>query len=389
MAVTPASPPAGVHSVTGRTSVRRPRVLFLGKTYAGWQTRFLNLQASMTTDERIEPEFRAVHGWRPGGAIERIPAVGPAVKGRARATLEAAAFARLPRPDVIWSSAGEVLFPYLWAQVGRLRRPLVLEVDWTIEQQEAMAPAYFGRQPRAGAALAFAKWRERMVWRSASAFIAMSNWAAESLIRQGVPAERVHVIHPGLDVEWWSPDRQARQEAPVRLLFVGGDFDRKGGRELLAVFGRRFAGPCELDIVTHAAVEPQPRVRVHRLGPNTPELRALYRAADLLVLPTKADCFGHVAVEAMACGTPVLMTDIGGAPDIIVPGETGWLMESPAELEAALERAVEAPEQLWRMGEAARERAERLFDGRANDARLADLILQLAGTPAAVGGVPS
>jgi D-inositol-3-phosphate glycosyltransferase len=144
-----------------------------------------------------------------------------------------------------------------------------------------------------------------------------------------------------------------------------------------------------LDIVTHAAVEPRPYVQVHRLGPNTPELRALYRAADLLVLPTKADCFGHVAVEAMACGTPVLMTDIGGAPDIVVPGETGWLMESPAELEAALERAVEAPEQLWRMGEAARERAERLFDGRANDARLADLILQLAGTPAAVGGVPS
>jgi hypothetical protein len=73
-------------------------------------------------------------------------------------------------------------------QVGSLNRPLVLELDWTLEQQEAMARDYFGSEPRTGVALAFPQWRERMLWKATTAFVAMSNWAAASLVRQGSPA---------------------------------------------------------------------------------------------------------------------------------------------------------------------------------------------------------
>ncbi|MGH7751486.1 MAG: glycosyltransferase, partial [Gemmatimonadales bacterium] len=256
------SPPVGGRraGVRGRgvSQPARPRVLFLGKTYAGWQTRFLNLQAHMSADERIEADFRAVTGWRAQGRLERMGFVPAGLRGRARSTLEAAPVARFPRPDATWSSAGEVLFPYLWAQAGPLRRPLVLEVDWTLEQQEEMAREYFGREPRRGAALAFAQWRERMVWRATTAFVAMSHWAAGSLIRQGVPSARVHVIHPGLNLEWWSPGERDAGGGRMRLLFVGGDFARKGGTELLEVFAQGFSSRCELDVVTTAAIAAPP-----------------------------------------------------------------------------------------------------------------------------------
>jgi glycosyltransferase involved in cell wall biosynthesis len=211
----------------------------------------------------------------------------------------------------------------------------------------------------------------------------MSNWAAASLSRQGIPAERIHVIHPGLNLDFWSPGRRIRaDDAPARLLFVGADFVRKGGELLLRVFDEQFASRCKLDIVTRDPVRPSPGVRVHQdLKPNSVELRDLYRNADLFVLPTTADCFGHVAVEAMACGVPVVMTNVGGAADIVVPGKTGWLLDDPAELAEVLEDALSSAPRLREFGANARSRAEKLFNGCANDRRLADLLIELAARP--------
>lgn len=359
-------------------ALTRPRVLFLGKTYAGWNTRFLNLQAHISADERLEAQFHAVSGWRTSGRLESLPLVPDSLKGRLRATLEARSFARFPRPDAIWSSAPEVLLPYLWAQAPGLRRPLVIELDWTLAQQETMAREYFARDPRNGPSLAFARWRERSVWAAATAFVAWSRWARDSLVEQGVPASRVHVIPPGVDLDWWTPPVARRPHGPVRLLFVGGNFERKGGPELLAAFGALPAGACELDLVTREPVVVPLGVRVHRLEPNAPELRRLYQDADIFVLPTHAECLGIAAIEAMASGTAVMMTDIGGARDIVVPGETGWLLSSAADVVHALSAALNNRGRLHEMGRAGRVRAQRLFDGRLNDRLLASLMLTLA-----------
>jgi glycosyltransferase involved in cell wall biosynthesis len=105
-------------------------------------------------------------------------------------------------------------------------------------------------------------------------------------------------------------------------------------------------------------------------------LRDLYRNADLFVLPTRAECFGIAAVEAMASGLPVIFGDVGAARDIVDDGETGWLIEPTAEaLARALEYALDRREQLPHMGRRAREVAEERFDGARNDARLVDLLL--------------
>src|SRR5206468_3682262 len=99
----------------------------------------------------------------------------------------------------------------------------------------------------------------------------------------------------------------APRSRPARVLFVGGDFKRKGGPALLEVMRGPLAGWCELHVVTQAEVAPQPGVVVHRgLQANSPELLRLFATADIFVLPTMADCLAVVLMEATAAGLPVI-----------------------------------------------------------------------------------
>jgi glycosyltransferase involved in cell wall biosynthesis len=314
-----------------------------------------------------------------GGLIERLPGVPRGVRGRARAVVEAAPLATLPRPDVIWTSAAEASVPYLWSQLGPLRRPLFFDLDGTLEQQEQFAPVYYNRAPKTGLPAALARLRERALWSAVTLFLPWSNWAAASLRRQGVDERRIRVIPPGVDLDQWLPRPEIRGEGSdrLRLLFVGGDFVRKGGNLLLDVFRARFAALCELDIVTRDPVPPVPGVRVHRAEPNSPLLRDLYARADVFVLPTRAEFFGIASVEALASGLPVIASDLGGARDIVDDGETGWLIQPTGEsLAGALERALAQRAALPSMGQRGRAIAEQRFDGARNDRLLVDLLLE-------------
>ncbi len=356
------------------------RVLFLGLGYAGHRTRYLNLRANASVDSRIDGTYHEVDGWVKSGWIERVPLLPNGLKGRARAVMQAGQLARLPRPDIIWTPVVEALLPHLWAQRGALRRPLVLDLDCTVDQLEDMAPFYFGRPPRDGLRRSVARSIEQAVWRSTSLFVAWSQWTASAIIARGIPSSRVRVLPPGVSLDDWQPRaRSGAQHRPLRLLFVGADFRRKGGEMLLEVVRAQPDGRCVLDIVTREHVTPSPGVRVHRAEPNSPLLRELYAQADLFVLPTQAECFGIAAVEALASGLPVVMSDIGGARDIVDPGETGWLIQPSArELARVLELAIDQREFLPAMGRRARKRAEERFDGRRNDRALLDLLVEQA-----------
>lgn len=354
-----------------------PRALFVGTTYAGWKTRQLNLEAHVIADGRLAPRFARVTGWHEGGGIEKLPLPG-AVRGRMRALAEARSFASFPRPDITWTSCAELALPFLWAQSGPWRRPLVVETDWTLEQQEAFAPMYFGREARSGARLRLARSLEQLLFRNVTLFATFSNWAADGLRRAGVEEGRIHVIHPGLDLDAWSaPRRAAPTGRPLRALFVGGDFARKGGPMLAELVSGQFRGRVELDVVTREPVVQGPGVRVHRTESNSDALRSLYAEADLFVLPTLAEAFGLVSVEAMASGLPCIVSDVGGARDIVEDGVTGWLIKpNAAALADALERALANAGALPEMGARGRRRAEARFDGARNDRVLVDLMLE-------------
>ena len=76
---------------------------------------------------------------------------------------------------------------------------------------------------------------------------------------------------------------------------------------------------------------------------NDQRMSVLYSMANVFVIPSLQEAFGQTALEAMACGTPVIGFDTGGIPDMVRPGETGWLAEtgSVRELRQAIETALE------------------------------------------------
>jgi glycosyltransferase involved in cell wall biosynthesis len=157
---------------------------------------------------------------------------------------------------------------------------------------------------------------------------------------------------------------------------VGADFERKGGPMLLDVLRSR-SDEFELDVVTRSQVPSTPWCRVHRAEANSPLLRRLYAEADLFILPTRAECFGIAAIEAMASGLPVIMSDVGAAREIVEDGETGFVIQpQPEDLARVLDAVVAQPERLGILGRRGRQLAEERFDGQRNDSMLIDLLLE-------------
>ena len=256
-------------------------------------------------------------------------------------------------------------------------RPYVIVTDVTPTQLDSMAEAYGHHVDRNGPVKWAKRHLNRRMFQRATWCVAWSQWTARSMIDDyGVDPDRVAIIPIGIDLDVWTPGPNPVDDGPCRLLFVGGEFERKGGYDLLAAF-ERLRSDVELTVVTKSAVPPTERVTVvDDLAPNDIRLRDLYRASDVFVLPTYGDTFGIAAVEAGACGLPVVTTGLGGMPDIVKDGETG-LYAPPRdvdELQAALQRLVDDPDLRRKMGAAGHDHVVDNFDSATNYARLVDLI---------------
>lgn len=353
-----------------------PRVQFVGVSYLGHRTRFMNLQTHVGPDQRIRARFDLVTRWSESGQVRigRLPA---GLSGRLRAFWGARSLGRVPRPDLVWTNAANELAVYAWAGWGPLRRPVVLDLDGTPAQLEEMAPVYRGDAPRQGPARWTRRAWQQVAWSAVTHFAPISRWAAAGLEREGIPSDRISVMPAGVDLDAWQPAPRRRNRIP-RLLFVGGDFERKGGPILLDVARHALAGRVQVDVVTYGSPAVPPGARLHRAEPNSPELRTLYRRADLFVLPTRADCYPVAAIEAMAAGLPVIAGDVGATREIVDHGETGWVVKPEAgELASVLDQAIRDRPRLEAMGKRARSVAEVRFDGARNDRRVVDLLLRL------------
>jgi glycosyltransferase involved in cell wall biosynthesis len=169
----------------------------------------------------------------------------------------------------------------------------------------------------------------------------------------------------------------------VRLLFVGGDFERKGGPLLLeAVAAARTQRAFEVHIVTKQPVTAQANVVVHRdIGPNSPELLRLFREADAFVLPSRGDCLALVLMEATAAGLPVLSSDVGALREAAIPDRTAIVVgaDDGRALRAAIERLVDDTALRQRLGQAGHALARAKFDAERNNRAILDLIATVAG----------
>jgi glycosyltransferase involved in cell wall biosynthesis len=221
----------------------------------------------------------------------------------------------------------------------------------------------------------------------ARALVTWCHWAKTSLVEDyGVPAEKVAVIAPGVDLAQWpsvAPEARtgASADGRLRLLFVGGDFARKGGEILLDCFERYFSSSCELWLVTQGQIEPRPHVQVfNNLTPNSEELKRLYAEADIFVFPTLSDCAPLAVPEAMAASLPVVSTAVGAIPEMVRESETGYLVEpgSVESLRGALERLVADGALRARLGANGRRLVEAEHDAQKNAQRLLALLKAVA-----------
>ena len=264
-------------------------------------------------------------------------------------------------------------------------RPYVLCSDVTPRQYDAMAAGYQHRADRAGP-LRWLKHRWNLsVFERAAAHAPWSSWVRHSLISEyGIRPEAIEVIPPGVDTASWQPAEHGGT-GPMQVLFVGGDFSRKGGDVLLEAMAHLPGGAAELRAVTRSALDPRAGVEVFPgLNQNDPRLRELFRTSDVFVLPSRSETFGIAAVEAGAAGLPVVVSAVGGLEDLVDDGVTGFAVppDDANQLALALQRFVDEPALRARMGAAARQRAEREFDARRNADRLVRLALScLDGGP--------
>lgn len=232
-----------------------------------------------------------------------------------------------------------------------------------IQQREsdrfpALAPALLSlREPPAKLA------RKDRELQLADRIIVPSTVVKASLAPTGIPPERITVIPFGAPAETFTPEIRVKET--FRALFVGRVGPRKGVHYLLEAWRSLSLPEAELHLIGVNEFPPgwlppgNPQIHYHGSIPHA-QLLPHYRRASLFVFPSLIEGLALVQLEAMACGLPLLTTANAGATDIITDGVEGWIIPAGdvGALVAKLRWAYAHPEELQRMGQAARQRAE-------------------------------
>ncbi len=249
-----------------------------------------------------------------------------------------------------------------------------------------------------GGGYRLSSWSERNAMEYADAVIAVSEGMRHDVLDAypAIDPGRVHVVHNGIDASVWHPGPPAGEEKPVLerlgvradapiVSFVGRITRQKGVGHLLAaaadfdpdiqlVLCAGAADTRELELEVAAAVDGLQARRgnvfwVREMLP-TEQVRQILTASAVFVCPSVYEPLGIVNLEAMACATAVVASDVGGIPEVVADGETGRLVHydaaDTAEYERGLAAAVNAvagdAELSARYGEAGRARAIAEFD---------------------------
>jgi glycosyltransferase involved in cell wall biosynthesis len=336
----------------------------------------------------VLPREHAAHFKRLPPAALHLYDIGK--RGRLRTMLHMAVVTvsqvRRLRPDVVHihsTYAGFVLRPLLAALPSR-PRIVYCAHGWAFDREAS---------PRLNRAVATI---ERLWSRWCDAVVCISRHDAESALRVGIPAQRLVTVtngiaDAGIDVSAAASASSRWPEHTLRVLFVGR-LDRQKGVDVLYAAMQRLGGQANALIVGSAVVAaekgvtPPPNVQFTGwLSRN--QITALYAAAQVLVVPSRWEGFGLVAVEAMRAGRAVIASRVGGLPEVVEHGVTGLLVE-PGDA-GALAEALQSvsDETLQVMGAAGRLRFERLFDVRRVcdelDALYQQLVLPQHGVNAA------
>ncbi|MFT6813089.1 MAG: D-inositol-3-phosphate glycosyltransferase [Ilumatobacter sp.] len=249
------------------------------------------------------------------------------------------------------------------------------------------------------------KWRDRAEAEiiQCSDSICVSCVEEEEQFRRlyGDPRGRIEIVAPGVEHAFFAPGDQAGARRAINvdpdvpfILFVGRIQALKGPDVAIRALASLGRPDAQLAIVggssgrngdvqaseAHALVDELGlHDQVHFIEPKPHHiLSTWYRAADIVLVPSRSESFGLVALEAAACGVPVVASAVGGLLSLVDDGETGYLIEGrkPADYADAMRTILNDSELAASMGKAAVERAQ-AYTWRAAAERLRDLYAEL------------
>lgn len=256
--------------------------------------------------------------------------------------------------------------------------PLFVCLDATFRQ--LAASRWFAMNRMAGwllpLTLAPLRRAERRLFARTNRFLPWSGPVRDSLVQEyGVPPDRVSVLPPSLDLERLRARRRNRPSgARPQILFLGGEFRRKGGPLLLEAFRGELARRADLHVITQSQVDPEPGVTVHHGVTALSEAWfERWNEADVFVFPSALETFGIVLLEALAFEVPAVASQAGAAVEILDRGQAGWLLEEvcPKAVGSAIREVLDDPQSARARAVRGRERVMQAYDLQRNTERLA------------------
>ncbi|HEY0002439.1 MAG TPA: glycosyltransferase [Actinoplanes sp.] len=240
---------------------------------------------------------------------------------------------------------------------------------------------------------------ERALGRAVDQVVAQSQDEVRGLVRIGVPRARLTIVPAGVDSVRFSPDGPAVERDPqrTRILTVGRLVERKGFGDVIQAM--RYVPDAEVVVVggppadqltadpgarsLRALAEKFQVADRFRLVGAVPfrDMPAWYRSADLLVAAPWQDQLGASALEAMACGVPVIGTSVGGLTEAVVDGLTGDLVPArdPRALGGAVRRLVNDKVRRFTYATAALDRARQAYSWKRVAAQVGSVYAAVTG----------
>jgi glycosyltransferase involved in cell wall biosynthesis len=286
------------------------------------------------------------------------------------------------------------------------RRPVLVQAQTTGVLSGDNADALLSRWGLApdGAAAQLLKWPPRKIYGRADAFACISRVVEREMLACGIPRDRVHYLPNAINMKKFQPlapaERTHRRRElgigpdVVACLFVGRLSREKGVMDLLEAWKRLgparavlfVVGPDMDDHPWNAGPAARAFVReedldtsVRFLGSKA-EVAPLLQAADLLIQPSHFEALGLSAIEALACGVPVIASAVGGLLDFIVDNDNGKLCppHDPDALAAALRATIDDSSLRQRLTARARASVVAEYDEEVVFARFASVVNRLA-----------